>query len=74
MSTTRREDHPRPRRHRTPEGAHLIARRDGVLCAICGELEPVHMGEGTPLPSLLNGYEDCKRRHPGRPHQKLWGR
>lgn len=55
------------------EGAHLIARKDGVLCTICGELEPVHMGDGTPLPSLLNGYEDCKRRHPAKPHQKLWG-
>jgi len=53
--------------------AHLIARKDGVLCTVCGAIEPVGPGEsGTPIPSLVLGYEGCKRRHPRRPHKNLW--
>lgn len=55
--------------------AHLIARKDGVLCTVCGELEPVHGGEsGTPLPSLLAGYFGSMRRHPPEKHERVFGR
>jgi len=54
------------------EGAHLIARRDGLLCTICGQLDPIHMGaSGVPLPSLLIAYKAALRRHPGSPHEKV---
>lgn len=62
-------------RARGPAGENLIAKANGVLCTICGILEPVHVGEsGTPLPSLLVGYEAVARRHPNAAHAKEWGR
>lgn len=53
---------------RNPTGANLIVRRDGVICSICGDLVPVHPGDGTPLPALLVALEDVRRRHPDRKH------
>lgn len=55
--------------------AHLIIRKDGVLCTVCGEVDPVHGGEsGTPLPSMLAGYFGCMRRHPPEKHERVFGR
>lgn len=50
--------------------SHLIARQDHLLCAVCGEVEPVHAGNGTPLPSLLLAYAMAIERHPAKPHKK----
>jgi hypothetical protein len=53
------------------EGTNLIVRKDGVLCTVCGEIEPVHPGEsGTPLASLLIGYKGVIRRHPPERHER----
>lgn len=50
-------------------GGHLIARTDGVLCTVCGEIEPIHPGKsGTPIPSLLHGYRNAVSRHPEAKH------
>ena len=51
---------------------NLIARRDGLLCCICGDTEPIHAGDGTPLPTLLIAYTDAQRRHPNKPHESVW--
>lgn len=54
------------------EGGHLVARHDGLLCTICGQLDPIHVGaSGTPLPSLMIAYKAAIRRHPGHPHKKV---
>lgn len=57
-------------RGRSVGGAHLVVRKDGVLCTVCFEIEPVHPGEsGTPLPSLLVGYDGVMKRHPPSKHE-----
>lgn len=63
-----------PPKCEAPPPAHLIVRRNGVLCTFCGEVEPVHPGEsGTPLPSFLIGLEGVKRRHPPKWHPRREG-
>lgn len=47
---------------------HLLARKDDVLCTICGETEPVFAGKATPVVSLIHGYKNALLRHPDRPH------
>jgi hypothetical protein len=59
---------------RRPTGAHLVARRDGVLCTVCGEQEPIHTGDGTPLPALLIAYGQLLIRHPAKKHRRVHGR
>lgn len=48
--------------------SHLLARKDGVLCAVCLEIEPVYCGDGTPVSSLVEGYRVVARRHPRNKH------
>jgi hypothetical protein len=43
---------------------HLVVRKDGVLCTRCGTTDPVHPGDGTPLPSFVLGLAGCAERHP----------
>jgi len=54
----------------TVESGHLHIRKDGVLCLVCGTLEPVHAGHGTMLVALLHGYAGVLKRHPPEPHQR----
>ena len=44
--------------------SHLTVRRVVVFCARCKKVDPVHPGDGTPLPAFLVALEDCVRRHP----------
>ena len=53
---------------KSPEGANLLVRRDGLLCTVCGELEPIHPGDGTPLPAMLHAFKSATRRHPQAKH------
>jgi hypothetical protein len=43
--------------------AHLIVRTDSVLCSGCGISEPVHPGDGTPMPTFVDALYDSARRH-----------
>lgn len=43
--------------------AHLIVRKDHVLCTRCYEVVPVHAGNGTPMGSLLLAYKSLERKH-----------
>jgi hypothetical protein len=67
----KKEEDPVTKRERTkPEQtAHLIARKDGVLCTVCATVVPVHPGDGTPLPSLLLGYARVVQDHPAKKHE-----
>lgn len=44
--------------------SHLVVRKNGVLCTRCGTIDPVHPGNGTPLPSFLVGLHGYVTRHP----------
>lgn len=44
--------------------AHLVVRKKGVLCTRCGKTDPVHPGDGTPMPAFLTGLHGCLARHP----------
>lgn len=43
--------------------SHLLARQGDVLCTACHAVEPVSPGHGTPLDSLMIGYQAAARRH-----------
>lgn len=49
---------------------HLLVRKDGVLCTVCGAVAPVHPGNGTPLPSIIHGYQTVVRQHPAARHDR----
>jgi len=50
------------------DNAHLIVRKDHVLCTICGCIEPVHPGDGTPLPTFVIALMLLVGRHPQTKH------
>ena len=47
---------------------HITIRKCDVLCTICGEIEPVNPGHGTPMPTFIVALEGVLRRHPAKPH------
>lgn len=57
-----------------PAASHLLVRSDGVLCTVCGILEPVHAGDATPMPALIEGFMNVLRRHPATKHPREFGR
>lgn len=62
----------KPKAAQPVRGQNLIARADGLLCTVCGEIEPIHVGEsGTPLPTLMHAYGRAMDRHPTTPHDRL---
>ena len=42
---------------------HLVVRPGGVLCARCMTVDPVVVGDGTPLPAFVIGLLGCAERH-----------
>lgn len=50
------------------DGGNLLVRKNDVLCTVCGQVLPIHPGDGTPLPALLNAYDTAKSQHPNKPH------
>lgn len=45
------------------ENGHIIVRKEHVICARCGKIEPVYPGDGTPMPSFIAALEHLARRH-----------
>ena len=42
---------------------HLIVRKDGFLCTRCFQTEPIHVGDGTPMGTIIHAYEIMAKRH-----------
>ena len=47
---------------------HVLLKADGAVCLVCGCVEPVHPGNGTPAGTLLYAYRQLLERHPRRKH------
>lgn len=45
------------------EAAHIIVRKDDIMCTRCAEIEPVHPGHGTPLPAFVMALAMAVQRH-----------
>lgn len=56
----------------TKSSSHLLVRKDHVACTICGEIVPVHPGDGTPMTSFLLGLARVLGMHPSRKHERVW--
>lgn len=46
----------------------LLVRADHLFCPVCGAVEPIHPGDGTPLMTYLVALARAADRHPARPH------
>jgi len=46
----------------------LIVRKDHVACTVCGCIEPIHPGDGTPIDTFILALEIAKMRHPAFSH------
>lgn len=57
-----------PKKSHVRDTSHLLVRRDGVLCTVCGSTEPVHPGNGNPMPAMLFAYAGVAKRHPRGKH------
>lgn len=42
---------------------HILVRKEHVMCARCATIEPVHPGDGTPLPSFVMALALVAKRH-----------
>lgn len=52
----------------------LIVRTDHVFCSVCGCIESIHAGDGTPIDSYLSALNDAKRRHSKKKHENPFGK